>query len=226
MSSPIALERKAAPKKALVNLHRSLSHGHRVRVLAHRVASQLQLLLPQGRASCLDVGCGDMTLAETVEKLLPRSAWRCIDVHQLPPGLRDDPRWSKYSSFDGRTMPFGDGAFDVAMLCDVLHHAPDDAPRLIAEASRVARHVLVKDHFEHGLYSRSMLRLMDIVGNWGYGIGIPEHYFTEQAFRSLVAAQGLVVARLDCGVALYDHLPVVGKLLRPEWQFMAVLSRP
>ena len=38
MSSPIALARKAAPKKALVNLHRTLSHGHRVHVLAHRLA--------------------------------------------------------------------------------------------------------------------------------------------------------------------------------------------
>jgi SAM-dependent methyltransferase len=225
MSSPIALERKAKPKKALINLHRSLSHGHRVQLLADRVAAHIEALVPQGVARCLDIGCGDMTLAETVEKRLPRTDWRCIDVHPLPPALRDDARWSKYTSFDGRTIPYDDRAFDVALFCDVLHHAPDDAPRLLAEAGRVARHVLVKDHFEYGAYSRSMLRLMDFVGNWGYGIGIPKHYFTQTSFRGLVAQQGLAIEALDCGLDLYDHLPVVGKLLRPDWQFIAVLSR-
>ena len=39
MSSPIALDHKDAPKKALVGLHRTLSHGHRVGVLAQRIAS-------------------------------------------------------------------------------------------------------------------------------------------------------------------------------------------
>jgi SAM-dependent methyltransferase len=223
MSSPIALERKAASKKALVSVHRSLSHGHRVGVLAERIAAHIDALVPQGRAACIDVGCGDMTLAESVAERLPRTDWRCIDVHPLPAGLRDDARWSKYSTFDGRAIPFGDRAFDVALFCDVLHHAPDDAARLLAEAGRVARHVLVKDHFEYGPYSRSMLRLMDFVGNWGYGISVPERYFTEARFRALVAEQGLELTALDRGLDLYDHLPVVGKLLRPAWQFIAVL---
>jgi hypothetical protein len=66
---------------------------------------------------------------------------------------------------------------------------------------------------------------MDFVGNWAYGIGVPERYFTESSFRNLVAEQRLAVTVLECGLELYDHLPVVGKLLRPSWQFIAVLSR-
>jgi SAM-dependent methyltransferase len=206
-------------------LHRSLSHGHRVDVLAERIAIHIESLVPQGHASCLDIGCGDMTLAESVEERVPRTEWRCIDVHALPVRLRNDARWSKYRTFDGRTIPFADGEFDIALLCDVLHHAPEHAASLLAEASRVARHVLVKDHFEYGPYSRSMLRLMDFVGNWGYGIEIPERYFTREAFGRLTAEQGLAITALDCGLNLYDHLPVVGTLLRPDWQFIAVLRR-
>jgi SAM-dependent methyltransferase len=223
MSSPIALERKGAPKKALVSLHRSLSHSHRVDVLAHRLALHIESLVPQGRAHCLDIGCGDMTLAEAVEAKTWRTDWRCIDVHPLPAGYRSDKRWSKYRRFDGRTSPHADGEFDVALLCDVLHHAPEEAARLLAEAGRVARHVLVKDHFEYGAYSRTMLRLMDFVGNWGYGVSVPERYFSRTEFVRLAAEQKLHISALDCGLELYDHLPLVGTLLRPRWQFIAVL---
>jgi SAM-dependent methyltransferase len=223
MSSPIALARKAAPKKALVNLHRTLSHGHRVHVLAQRIAMHIERLIPQGPVRCLDVGCGDMTIAEQVHACARRTDWRCIDVHGLPEHLRTDPRWSKYRRFDGRTIPYGDDEFDVAMLCDVLHHAPEDQARLLAEAGRVAGHVLVKDHFEYGPYSRTMLRLMDFVGNWGYGISVPDRYFTREGFARIAAEQGLAVTAYDCGIGLYDHLPVVRALLRRDWQFIAVL---
>jgi len=223
MSSPIALERKGAPKRALVNLHHTLSHGHRVDVLAGRIALHLESLVPQGRIRCLDVGCGDMTLAEAIEERTPRSDWHCIDVHRLPADLRSDTRWQKYGRFDGRSIPHEKGEFDVALLCDVLHHAPEDASRLLAEAGRVARHVLVKDHFEYGPYSRTMLRLMDFVGNWGYGVSVPDHYFTREAFVKLADEQRLTITALDSGLDLYEHLPGIGSLLRPDWQFIAVL---
>jgi hypothetical protein len=225
MSSPIALEHKAPSKKALVNLHQTLSHGHRVGLLAERIAMHIETLVPRGRAQCLDVGCGDMTLAEAISEHTPRTHWRCIDVHALPPDLNDDSRWDKYAPFDGRTIPYRDRQFDVALLCDVLHHTPENAARLLGEAARVAQRVIVKDHFEYGTYSRSMLRLIDFVGNWGYGISVPEGYFTRDGFVRLAAKEGLNITALDCGLDLYEHLPVVRTVLRPDWHFIAVLRR-
>jgi SAM-dependent methyltransferase len=163
--------------------------------LAQRVALHVESLVPRGRARCLDVGCGDMTLVEAVQAQKSRTDWRCIDVHPAPlrTEQRDDARWRKYSQFDGRTIPFDDGEFDVALLCDVLQHAPENAARLLAEAGRVARHVLVKDHF------------------------------TREAFVRLATEQRLFITALDSGVDLHDPLPVPGALLRPDWQFIAVL---
>jgi hypothetical protein len=225
MSSPIALESKAAPRRALVGLHQTLSHGHRVDVLAERIARHVESLVPRGRARCLDVGCGDMTLAEEIHSRAPRTDWRCLDVHDLPADLHGEQRWSKYRAFDGRTIPYGELEFDIALLCDVLHHAPQDAARLLAEAGRVAQRVLIKDHFEYGSYSRTMLRLMDFVGNWGYGVNVPERYFTREAFTRLATEQGFVITALDCGLSLYEHLPVARSVLRPDWHFIAVLRR-
>ena len=186
---------------------------------------RIEALVPQGSTKCLDIGCGDMTIAEAIHDHSSRTDWRCIDVHPLPSGLSNDSRWNKYLAFDGQNIPFGDREFDVAVLCDVLHHTPETAARLLGEAARVARHVIVKDHFEYGAYSRSMLRLMDFVGNWGYGISVPERYFTREGFERVAAKQKLAITSLDCGLDLYEHLPVVRNLLRPDWHFIAVLRR-
>jgi 2-polyprenyl-3-methyl-5-hydroxy-6-metoxy-1,4-benzoquinol methylase len=193
MSSSTALERKVAPKKAAASAHAGVSHGHRADVLAERIVLHIESLVPRGRARCLDVGCGDMTLVEAIQARKARTDWRCIDVHDVPSKQRDDARWLKYSRFDGRTIPFADGEFDVALLCDVLHHAPEDAAQLLAEAARVARHVLVKDHF------------------------------TREAFARLATEQRLFVTALDAGLALDDGLPVSGALLHSDGQFIAVL---
>jgi SAM-dependent methyltransferase len=183
--------------KARETLSHSLS---RTAVLADRIAMHVESLMPRGRVRCLDVGCGDMTLAECVEERVPRTEWRCIDVPALPPKFGRDARWSKYSRFDGRSIPYGDGEFDVALLSDVLHDAPEDAARLLGEAGRVARHVLVKDHFEHGPYSPAV-------------------------FSRLIAEQQLAIAAIDCGFELDERASIAGALQRPDGHFIAVLHR-
>ena len=169
--------------------------NHSPVALAQRIALHIESLVPRGRARCLDIGCGDMTLVEAMQAHKSRTDWRCIDVHGVPVTAeqRDDARWRKYSRFDGRTIPFDDGEFDVALLCDVLHDAPDSGARLLAEAGRVARHVLVKDHF------------------------------TREAFVRLATEQRLFITALDSGLDVVDRLPVPGALLRNDWQFIAVL---
>src|ERR1700752_2074222 len=80
---------------------RQFSVSAPVSVLAGRIVLHIQSLVPQGRARCLDVGCGDMKLAEAIETRAPPTDWRCIDVHPVPAPVRDDARWSKYRQFDG-----------------------------------------------------------------------------------------------------------------------------
>jgi SAM-dependent methyltransferase len=48
----------------------------------------------------------------------------------------------RFVRFDGFRLPFRDGAFDVAFLVFVLHHA-DDPGELLREASRVASQAVV-----------------------------------------------------------------------------------
>lgn len=212
-------------RRFLIRFHQRASHSHRIAVLTDIVAQEILGQLPTGTSvhDCLDIGCGDMIIAENIAQKTNRTNWKCIDIHPLPQGLKSNPKWYKYSQFDGKHIPFQDRDFDVATICDVLHHAGEDTPVLLAEAARVSRIIIVKDHFEYGFYSRTMLKMMDFVGNWAYGVNIPRRYFTEDGFAALCETVGLQVVKINRNIKLYDHIPLLNKVLSPRWQFVAVL---
>lgn len=227
MSSPIAKQHKSSVDNALIATHQYLSHGRRINVLARTLSDVIVQIMadrPGQSASILDVGCGDMTLADAIAQQVTGANLSCVDIHPVPTELaRIDPRWQRYSTFDGKHLPFADETFDVVMFSDVLHHVPDELRTpLLASAARVGRIVLVKDHFETGWWSRQTLRAMDWVGNFGYGVSVPTRYFDRQSFTKLCSNAGLTIDHLDIGVRLYEHLPLLRSLLSPDWQFVAV----
>jgi hypothetical protein len=227
MSTPMAVEQKAPPHKPLIGLPEALSHERRVGVLADRIAMHVESLVPRGRARCLDVGRGDLLLADAIHARAPRTDWRGIDVHDAPSDLHDnhDDRSGEYRALDGCTLPYGEREFDIALLCDVLSETPENAAQLLTEAGRVAQRVLVKDRFEYGSYSRTMLRLMDVVDRRGCVGNGPPRYFTREGFTRLATEQRFTITALDCGLALYDDVPVARTVLRPDSHFIAVLRR-
>jgi SAM-dependent methyltransferase len=94
----------------------------------------------------VEIGCGDGSLL-----LELAAAWgeASFDGFELsPPAIeiargRGIPRSGRLEAYDGLRVPAEDGAYDLAVLSHVLEHVPDPAP-LLAEAARVARHVLVE----------------------------------------------------------------------------------
>jgi hypothetical protein len=195
------------PTAPAADLYGPRSKEHGVAVVAERIALHIDSLVPRGRAHCIDIGYGDTALAEAIHERLARTNWRCVDVRPAP-SLRDRVgNGSRASDDDADTIPFGDGEFDVAVLNGVIHDTPEQAARLLAEAARVARYVLVKDRFERESYSRTMLRL------------------TREAFIRLANQQRLVIAAFDSGLALEERLPGTRALVQPEPNFLALLCR-
>lgn len=226
MSSPIANKDKGAVKKALIDFHQKASHNHRVDKLSTLIGDIIGKLFPEKESiQCLDIGCGDMTIAENIQLKNSKTNWTCIDIYPLPEELKDDPKWQKYREFDGSTIPFGDNHFQASLFCDVMHHIPGDLIINLKEAARVSEYVVIKDHFEKSLYSRTMLQLMDIVGNWGYGVSIPKRYFSKKRFEALAATCGLEIVEMHPEVSLYEHNALFNAILRPGWQFIAVLRK-
>jgi SAM-dependent methyltransferase len=101
----------------------------------------------------LDVGCGTGT---TDQVLSPRvRSLHGVDVSEemLARARRNVPH-SRFSWYDGETLPFDDGTFDVVVAICVLHHVPVTHRRIVVnEMLRVTRRQGVVAVFEHNPYN-------------------------------------------------------------------------
>lgn len=217
MSSPNAKDTYSAWDRLRIAFHRRLLHSKRIATLSERLVA----LVPDG-AELLDLGCGDLTLAALIHQ--QRKLRRCVgaDIWPLRSALPDGCSYVQIDA--GQALPWDADAFDIVLLVDALHHC-DDPAAVLREALRVGRRVIVKDHFEYGAATRLLLRTMDYVGNHAYGVSVPERYFTESGFLSLVESlDARLVCPVDRNLGLYGRFPLLGHTMN-RINFIAQVER-
>jgi SAM-dependent methyltransferase len=224
MSSPLANQDKNSLQNLLIKSHQKLSHNNRIDYLSNLFVGLLIDLKPDN-AKVLDIGCGDMTIAENIMQKVEGTKITCLDTYPLPDDLKEEEKWNKYVGFDGKNIPFENKSFDVAILCDVLHHDFDNVQLIFSEAYRVAKYVIIKDHFEYGFVSRQTLRLMDFIGNWGYGVSVPDRYFSKKTYQELLDNNPDISeeARI-CPIPLYKHSFIFNLICPGKLQYLSVLK--
>ncbi|MBK8258680.1 MAG: class I SAM-dependent methyltransferase [Polyangiaceae bacterium] len=198
--------------RAFFSWHRRRVHEPRV----ERVAASFASLVPHA-SSLLDVGAGDGTLAVALSQRIGATKISGVEVQ-----LRPNPAIF-VAEYNGIHLPFDNNAFEVVVLADVLHHAPD--PRaVLSESLRVASHaVLIKDHFQFGPLSSLILKIMDLTGNRSARVPSPGHYFSTESFNKLVTQCGGAVEKMHWPMRIHDwpiHL-----ITRDEHQFTAKVVR-
>ena len=193
-------------------IHERYIFGRRIGKLAAHFAR----VIPLG-ARVLDVGCGDGALARLIMKQRPDVKIDGIDV------LIREKTHISVQRFDGHTIPYPSGAFELVMFADVLHHTADPEI-LLREAIRVCSDAIVlKDHTAEGLLAHPTLRFMDKVGNARHGINLPFNYWTETHWLEVFRSLGLNVSTWIKQLGLYP-LPV-NWLFGRSLHFLAVLSK-
>lgn len=172
--------------------HRAFVFQRRTRVLAEMLAAQI----PQ-RASVLDIGCGDGTIASIIAQLRPDISIQGVEF-MVRPGCKIECH-----AFDGMTLPFANDTFDVCLFVDVLHHTEDPSV-LMREAVRVSRSlVLIKDHLDENTLNNLTLRLMDWVGNRPHGVVLTYNYQSRKQWKDLFSSLGLSEVSWSTQVPLY-----------------------
>jgi SAM-dependent methyltransferase len=169
----------------LRSIHRAAIQVPRTRALAPALAE-----VAGPAESLLDVGAGDGALGEAVARAIGASRVAGADI-LAQPGAR-----LPVAIYEGDTLPFDAGAFEVVLLSDVLHHAASPT-RLLDEAARVARRaVVVKEHFAFDAASRRLLLALDIAANRQYGIAVRGSYLSPADLVTLASGAELRVGAL------------------------------
>jgi len=192
-------------------VHEKLVFGRRVRTLAAALAERLP-----ANAHVLDVGCGSGDLAALIMRLRPDVRIEGIDVLVRPETA------IPVSAYDGSNIPFEEGAFDAAIVVDVLHHT-DDPEAVLAEIARVAPIVVIKDHLRDGIAANATLRFMDWVGNAAHGVRLPYNYLSRRQWQAAWDRLGLNASAFATRLALYPR--PFSWLFDRELHFVTILSR-
>jgi SAM-dependent methyltransferase len=172
--------------------HRAFVFQRRTRVLSELLAAQI----PQG-ASVLDIGCGDGTISNCIAQLRPDISIQGVEF-MVRPRCKIECH-----SFDGLTLPYPDGSFDVCLFVDVLHHT-EDPVILLREATRVTRgFVLLKDHIKENILDDVTLRLMDWVGNRPHGVVLTYNYQSRKQWATCFSLCGLQEKNWNRAIPLY-----------------------
>ena len=196
----------------LDRVHTSYVYPRRLR----RLGDELARVVPE-RVRVLDIGSGDGALAAALLERRPDLEIEGVDVLVRPETSIPT------AAYDGKTLPHRDGAFDVALLVDVVHHAA--APLdLLAEARRVAsRAVVLKDHLAEGPFSDRTLRMMDRIGNKRHGVALEYSFWTRTRWQGVFADLGLIATQWNERLRIYPW--PASLVFDRSLHFMAVLER-
>ena len=94
----------------------------------------------------VEIGCGDGALLHALATHGLAERYDGFELSSPAARIaagRGIPGAGRIESYDGERVPADAGAYDLAVLSHVLEHVPEPA-RLLAEAARVASHVLVE----------------------------------------------------------------------------------
>ena len=155
----------------------------------------------------LDIGAGNCVLCEQLRArghtVVPLDLANHSFVDAIAPQV-----------YDGRTLPFADDSFDLALIVTVLHHVRDPTT-VLAEAARVAKRILVVEEIYENAVERYATYAIDSLFNLEF-FGHPRSNKTDAGWREVFTALGLLVVDASYSRSLGFLKRVTYSLVRAE----------
>ena len=117
--------------------------------------------------------------------------------------------------------------YDFALVNDVIHHMGIQNEKLIInllnDLLTKSKIVFVKDHFQQGFFSNTIIRIMDFLGNYFNDVSVPTAYYSKKSFENLIKkTDGKIIEKIF-EIKLYpDYLPLVSN---PKFNFAYLIKR-
>jgi SAM-dependent methyltransferase len=116
-----------------------LPHSFFMRAKADLLRELISQRLGPGKPAMLDVGCGVGSFHPLLRGVVGRLCGIDVSPASIEQARSDNPD-ADYRAFDGSSLPFDDGAFDLVTAICVMHHvAPGEWAHFISEMRRVVR---------------------------------------------------------------------------------------
>ena len=220
-------------KLILKNLRLAILSNQREKNLANIISKEILLLTKnKSEINILDYGSGFEPLVinliyKNIEKKYKKINICCCDFYKnkeinLLNKKNKNIKFLKIN--DLRSMK---KKYDISICADVLHHAGIDNLKIIKNILFFLRnkstYILIKDHYEYSIFSRSVLRFMDFIGNYYNGVTIPKKYFTRDLFSTVVKKSNLKIYKAIEDYRYYSKIFLF--FSNPKLHFIKILKK-
>jgi SAM-dependent methyltransferase len=169
------------------------------------------------KIAVLDFGCGSMNVSKKLNKYSFIKQIVGIDTFYY----KFQSKKMQYVQSD-KFFKSNNTKFDLVIAIDVLHHIGiDQAPKILQKLSKISKNIIIKDHFEHGFFSRHLLRFVDFYANYAYGVNIPKKYFDYKSWNKTVKKSALNEVKLIKNFQQHDGL--FNLILNKKHHFISLL---
>ena len=215
---------KPKNKKLLIFISdfiRKIFGGDRLKRISKEITSLSKKISQkhQKKIVILDFGCGSMEVSKKLQKYSFVKKIVGTDTFDF----KFITKKMKYIQSD-KFFKSKNVNVDLIIAIDVLHHiGVDDASKILKKLSKISKNLIIKDHFEHGFFSRHLLRFVDFYANYAYGVNIPKKYFDYKSWNNAVKKSPLKEVKLIKNFQQHDGL--FNLILNKKHHFISILSR-
>ena len=215
---------KKEHKKFFISLSdfiRKIFKGDRTKRLSKKVELLIKKEAEKKKTSVsvIDFGCGSMEISKKIQhnKFIKKIIG--LDI------FKSNYRYKKLQYHNYKNLnDLNNFKSDIVILVDVLHHIGVDKSHLVLKKlSKNSKTLIVKDHFEHGYFSRQLLRFIDFYANYAYGVIIPKKYFDYKSWKKTVKKSSLTENYFEKKFQQHDGL--FNLILNKRHHFISVLKR-
>ncbi len=203
------------------DLVRKLFGGDRTKRISKKISSIIGKEAKKNKKniSIVDFGCGSMEISKKIQHQSFINKIIGVDI------FKSNYKYKKLKYYQyNKTDDLKKFKSDIVLVVDVLHHMGiKNSHKILKKLARNSKMLIIKDHFEHGMISRQLLRFVDFYANYAYGVVIPKVYYDEKTWMKTIKLSKLKQVYFEKNFQQHDGLFNI--ILNKKHHFISVLKK-